>query len=169
MFGWLLSICLSCVTEMLALDITDKHFNQILSHLSPCFYRHHWFLLFCTTFSDLDLGWGSQSQGKKQTYWLHFLAHFSTEWDKIWCDETIQVEHPEFKWDFFSQGKLMLFCCLFSLPHMTKIIGMCITQKYSFVLLLLTVHREIFIVGIYLRLWTTAIGRAVCFFLAYLK
>ena len=36
-------------------------------------YTHCWLLTFYTTFSDLDLGWGSQGQFRAKPFWLHFL------------------------------------------------------------------------------------------------
>ena len=34
------------------------------------------------------------SSAENKTYWLHFVSHFSTEWDEIWCvDEAVQTEH----------------------------------------------------------------------------
>ena len=33
----------------------------------------------------------------KQNPLVHFLSHFSTEWDEIWCgDEAFYIEHPAF-------------------------------------------------------------------------
>ena len=47
------------------------------------------------TFSDLDLDWGYVISGKHNCS-LHFLAHFSSEWEEIWCGvEAIKVEHPD--------------------------------------------------------------------------
>ena len=32
----------------------------------------------------------------KQTHWLHFLPHLSSDQDEIWCGvEAIQAKHPE--------------------------------------------------------------------------
>ena len=39
---------------------------------------------------------GGHKVSTKQCLFLHFLAHFSTEWDEIWYgDESVQAEHPE--------------------------------------------------------------------------
>ena len=32
---------------------------------------------------------------QSKTYCFHFLTHFSSDQDKIWCDEAIQTEHTE--------------------------------------------------------------------------
>ena len=63
---------------------SDRQTHSHLAwHRCPA-YRHHWLLLFYTTFTDPDLSWESQGQCKANTIWLHFLAHFSTDQCEIW-------------------------------------------------------------------------------------
>ena len=39
---------------------------------------------------------GSTRAAESKMSWLHFLAHFSTEWDEISCGvEAVQVERPD--------------------------------------------------------------------------
>ena len=44
-----------------------RHFKQVLSYL-PWYhvFRNHWLLPFCSTFSDLDLGWGGHKVSSKE-------------------------------------------------------------------------------------------------------
>ena len=39
---------------------------------------------------------GAHKVSANKTYWLHFLPHFSSDQDEIWCgDEAIQAERPQ--------------------------------------------------------------------------
>ena len=54
--------------------------------------------------------WVTKYVGSK-IFWLHFLAHFSTDQDEIWCCvEVMQVEHPNssLEWDFVNHGDSVL-------------------------------------------------------------
>ena len=56
------------------------------SYLPCLYYRHYWLLPFCTTFSDLDRGWGSQGQRKAKPigFILRNLFIWSG-WKLMWC------------------------------------------------------------------------------------
>ena len=41
------------------------------------------FTIFNTAFTDLDLVWGVTRSAQGKTYWLHVLAHFSSDQDEI--------------------------------------------------------------------------------------
>ena len=67
-------------------------------------------LLFYTTFSGLDYGL-SMAEGHKistkQTLFVDFLAHISTDQDEVCCSvEAVQAEHcdPSLELDIFTQG-----------------------------------------------------------------
>ena len=78
------------------LDCWTLHANFSTKFFHTCHaYRHHWPEPFYTTFSDLNLGVRVTRSAQSKTSCLHFLPHFSTEWDEIWYGyETIQAEHP---------------------------------------------------------------------------
>ena len=50
---------------------------------------------------------GGTRLARSRTYWLHFLAQFSSDQEDIWCGEEIQAEHIEisFALGFVKQGK----------------------------------------------------------------
>ena len=52
----------SCVAKTIMSDIIGKLFNQTFHTCHA--YRNCWLLLLYTTFTDLDLAWGSQGQCK---------------------------------------------------------------------------------------------------------
>ena len=91
------NVCLSCMAENLALD--TSLFDPYEYHVDLCnvqklkswtlyanfsiiifyvclAYKHHWLLPFCITFSDLELGWGSQGQRKAKPFFLIFVYTF---------------------------------------------------------------------------------------------
>ena len=105
-----LSIHSSCAAKTLTLYITCKLFNQILSHL-PCLQAPLTSTIF-VTFSGLDLGLGSQGQGKAKPVGFLFSHTFQVNGVKfdvmvnqfklnilmlfLRCDgESVQVEHPD--------------------------------------------------------------------------
>ena len=77
-----------CVAETLMLDITHRLFSQFFSYL-PCWLAPVFYNLI-TTFSDLDLVWGSQGQCSTKAPGFIFL-HTWTEWMKF----AIEVERPD--------------------------------------------------------------------------
>ena len=94
----------SCVAKTLTLDVTRKLLKCSINFFMPA-------MLIGTaefsyiTFTDLDL---LTRSAPSKTYWLHFLAYFSSDQDKVWCGcEAIQAEHIEatFEQDFFKQGE----------------------------------------------------------------
>ena len=86
-----------------------QFFNQSFSYL-PCF-RHHWLLLLCITFSDLDMCLEITRSAQSKTSWVYLLTLFSWSGWNLICVEVIQVEHPNttFEWELMKQGKLLLF------------------------------------------------------------
>ena len=87
-------LCLFGQTNGLSAVLNGKNFG-IENFMQPFFsffwggggghachaYWHHWLLPFYTTFSELDLGWGSQGQHKMKSIlhrcWLYLLAYSS--------------------------------------------------------------------------------------------
>ena len=61
-----------------------------------CAFGYHWLLPFNTTFTDFDLGLGSQGQHKQNLLASFSPTLFNFDQDEIWCgDEAIQAEHPK--------------------------------------------------------------------------
>ena len=99
----------SCVRKTWTSGITRKRFNQIYSYL-PCLEAPLTSaILYCFHWPWPFLGVTLSAQSK--TYWLLFLARFSSDQDEIWCDEAVQAEHPEttFEKGFLKQWKQLLF------------------------------------------------------------
>ena len=86
----------SCVAKTLSWTL---HVSSSTKLVHTCHvYRHDWLLPFCTTFTDLDLAWGSQGQCKAKSIGFIFSHTYQliNDQDKIWCgDEAVQAEHPE--------------------------------------------------------------------------
>ena len=71
----------------------------------------YYFTLFSVTLTVA----GVTRSAEKETCWLQFLTHFSTDQDEIWCGvEALYVKHcaAAFKWDQWNQEKELLFCWL---------------------------------------------------------
>ena len=84
-----------------------RYYTQLI-YLIFSYMPHvfHWSLPFYTTFTDLDLVWGSQGQRKAKSLGFIF-SHFSADHNEIWHGvEAIQVEDPGtiFAWDSMKKG-----------------------------------------------------------------
>ena len=83
-----------------------------MSLTTTILYHFHWPLLKLGVTKSLE----------SKTFWFHFLAHCSTDQDKVWWSfsvEAVQVEHPvssALEWDLLNQVQLYwLHHCLFGL------------------------------------------------------
>ena len=55
---------------------------------------------------------GVTGSAQSKTCWLHFRAHFSTEWDEMCGDEAIKGEHAEIFFQWFSLYLYSVYVCV---------------------------------------------------------
>ena len=94
----------SSVAKTLTLSIICTLLTSFLNTYHV--YGHYWLQPFYTTLDDFDLSWGLQGQCK-QTSWLHFVAHVSSDQDEIWYGvKSVETEHPDtsFEWYLLKKG-----------------------------------------------------------------
>ena len=97
-YFWSTWICVTSRVHQAALAWQKFQHWTLCENFSTIFHtchvhRHHWLLLFCTTFNDLGLGWGSQGQRKAKPLGFIFSHTLQLIRMKFIRSKAIQVEH----------------------------------------------------------------------------